>query len=289
MVPFLISLLLFLSITAGGCFAWNKIAPLYDRYRSDTISHTLSSLDEQFLFWTPRQADLLHLISTAGGLILGGLFFSGIDWRWFILALFISGFLGYQIPHRIISLLSSKRMEEIERQIPDFLKMMSGALRAGLSLPEAVNQAVKELPPPLSQELGLVLKKLRMGESFEESFKFLERRVKVDEMSLVVSAIILSNEAGGSLTPLFDRLENTLAERKRIKAKIAALTAQGKIQGWVVGALPLFLGFILFLIDPGLMTPFWTTLPGGIGLGLILILEAAGFLLIKKIVEGGEV
>jgi tight adherence protein B len=289
MVPFLISLLLFLSITAGGYFVWNKIAPLYDRYRADTILHTLSSLDDQFLFWTPRQADLLHLFSTAGGSIFGGFFFSGIDWRWFIVALFLSGFLGYQIPHRIISLLSRKRVEEIERQIPDFLKMMSGALRAGLSLPEAVNQAVKELPAPLSQELGLVLKKLRMGESFEESFKFLERRVKIEEMSLVVSAIILSNEAGGSLTPLFDRLENTLFERKRIKAKIAALTAQGKIQGWVVGALPLFLGFILFLIDPGLMTPFWTTLPGGIGLVLILFLETAGFLLINRIVEGGEV
>jgi tight adherence protein B len=289
MYLFSIALLLFLSVTAGGYFVWSKIAPFYDQYRSDTIAHTLSSLDEQFLFWTPRQADLLHLFSTAVGVILGGFLLSGVDWPWLIAGLFLTGFLGYQIPHRIISLLSSKRIKDIERQIPDFLKMMSGSLRAGLSLPEAVSHAVKELPSPVSQELGLVLKKLRMGESFDESFKFLEQRLKIEEMSLVVSAVILSNEAGGSLTPLFDRLEYTLAERNRVKAKIAALTAQGKMQGWVVGTLPFFLGFILFLIDPALITPFWTTLPGVIGLSAILILEIAGFLLINKIVEGGEV
>ena len=288
MVSFLIHFLLFLSVTAGGYFVLNKITPFYNRYRSDTIAHTLSSLDEQFLFWTPRQADILHLFSTAGGLILGGFLLSGLSWSWMIPGILLSGFLGYQIPQAIISLLSKKRVEEIERQIPDFLNMMSGSLRAGLSLSEAVSQGVRELPPPISQELGLVMKKLRMGESFEESFKFLERRLKIEEMSLVVSAIILSNEAGGSLTPLFERLENTLVERKRIKAKVAALTAQGKMQGWVVGLLPFFLGLVLFLIDPALITPFWTTLSGAIGLAVILLLEIAGFLLIKKIVDGGE-
>lgn len=289
MFPFSLSLLLFLSVASGGYFVWNKITPLTDRYRSDTIAQTLSSLDEQFLFLTPKQAALLHFFSTSAVLILGGFLLSGLEWRWFVAGLLFFGFLGYQIPHRIISLLSKKRVEKIERQIPDFLKMMAGSLRAGLSLSEAVSQAVRELPPPLSQELGLVLKKIRMGESFEESFKFLERRLKIEEMSLVVSAIILSNEAGGSLTPVFDRLENTLVERKRIKAKVDALTAQGKMQGWVVGTLPFFLGSILFLIDPGLIEPFWTTLPGGIGLAAILMLEIAGFLLIKKIVDGGEV
>ncbi|MBI1820720.1 MAG: type II secretion system F family protein [Nitrospirae bacterium] len=250
------------------------------------ITETVSSLDEQFLFLTESQAAVIYTLSTIGFLFLG--FFLGVSlsWRAGLLGALFFGIGGYHLPKKVIRAISQKRLKEIERQIPDFLKMILGALRAGLSVSEAMKKAVQEIPPPLSQELGLVLKKIKMGESFEESFKYLDRRLNLEEISLVVSAIILSNEAGGSLTSVLERLERTIEERKRLKGKIDALTAQGKMQGWVVGCLPFLLGVVLFLIDPGLMTPFWTSLSGGIGLFAILLLEMSGFFLIKRIVQG---
>jgi tight adherence protein B len=289
MLFLILSLLLFLSISSGLYFVWATFVPYYHRSRSRAVAQTLSSLDEQFLFLTPRQVDLFYLISMAVATIAGGIFFSSIQWPWYGLVLILSALAGSPAPRWVIGEFSRRRSAQIEKQIPDFLKMMSGSLRAGLSLSESLKQAVQELPAPISQELGLVLKKNKMGETFEESLRFLDKRLNLEEMSLVVSAIILSNEAGGSLAPLFDRLENTLAERKRIKGKIDALTAQGKLQGWVVGLLPLLLGLILFSIDPTLMTPFWTTSAGVAGLISIVLLELAGFWMIRRIIAEGEI
>jgi tight adherence protein B len=289
MLFLILSLLLFLSISSGLYFVWAAVVPYYQRSRSRAVAQTLSSLDEQFLFLTPRQVDLFYLISIAVATLAGGILFSSIQWPWYGLVLILSAVAGSPVPRWVIGEFSRRRFEQIEKQIPDFLKMMSGSLRAGLSLSESLKQAVQELPAPISQELGLVLKKIKMGETFEGSLRFLDKRLNLDEMSMVVSAIILSNEAGGSLAPLFDRLENTLAERKRIKGKIDALTSQGKMQGWVVGLLPLLLGLILFLIDPTLMIPFWTTSAGVAGLISIALLELAGFWMIRRIVAEGDI
>ncbi|MBI3593998.1 MAG: type II secretion system F family protein [Nitrospirae bacterium] len=289
MVPLFLSLLLFLSVASGFFFAWEIGAPLYYQYRARSVAQTLSSLDEQFLFLTHRQADSLYSFSMIVTALAGGFLFSNLAWPWYLLALAVSALAGYPVPRWGIAYFSKKRLEKIEKQIPDFLKMMAGSLRAGLSLSDSINLCVKELPSPISQELGLVLKKIKMGKSLEEGLRFFDNRLNLEEVRLVVSAIILSNEAGGSISHLFDKLENTLTERKRIKGKIDALTSQGKIQGWVVGLLPLFLGLVLYLIDPALITPFWTTAAGGAGLIAIALLELAGYWMIRKIVSDGEV
>ncbi len=284
-----ISLAVFSGVSIGIYSIGNSLLPGYRRYRTRVIRETLSSLDEQFLFLTPRQAGMIHILSTLIFSLIGAVVGLDRSWSGFLLAVLLFGAAGYHLPKLAIHFFFRKRLEKIERQIPDLLKMMFGSLRAGLSLSEAIKQAVREIPPPISHELGLVLKKIKMGESFEESLKFLDDRLRLEDLSLMVSAMILSNEAGGSLTPVLERLEETIEERTRLKGKINALTAQGKMQGWVVGLLPLILGGILFLIDPALMIPFWTTPAGGAGLLAIVLLEISGFWLIKKIVESGEV
>ncbi|MHB8483146.1 MAG: type II secretion system F family protein [Nitrospiria bacterium] len=286
MINHLFSLILFFAVSSGAYFFCSGAFPYYQRYRLKVIAETVSSLDEQFLFLTERQAAVIYTLSTVCFLFPGFVLGVRFSWEAGLLGSLIFAITGYHLPKKVIHDISRRRLEKIERQIPDFLKIMSGTLRSGLSVPEAMNKAVREIPSPLSQELGLVLKKIKMGGSFEESFKYLDRRLNLEEISLAVSAIILSNEAGGSLTSVLERLERTIDERKRLKGKIDALTAQGKMQGWVVGLLPFLLGGVLFLIDPGLVTPFWTSLAGGIGLFTFLALEVAGFFLIKKIVQG---
>ena len=111
------------------------------------------------------------------------------------------------------------------------------------------------------------------------------KRVESEDFYLVANAIITARQTGGDLTGVFDRLATMIRERLRIKRRIMTLTAQGRLQGIVLGSLPLVLLGILYLMDPEMIRNFFTQ-PIGIFLFFVVImLEIGGFLVIRKIVN----
>jgi tight adherence protein B len=280
--------LVFGAVLAGSFWLLTRLLPAYRDYRIAAVSETLTSLDNQFLFLTRIQAEHAVRVSVALSLLIGAVFLSGLDRLPYLLSLAGCGMAGYQLPRVGIHAVWKIRRNKIESQIPDFLNSMTGSLRAGLSLQEAIRQYVRLNEPPLSQEIGLILKKMKMGSSFEESISYLDNRLNLEEFSLISTAIVLSNSAGGSLGALFERMKGNMEERKRIRGKIRVLTAQGKLQAWIVGGLPALLGLALYFIDPELITPFWTTTEGAVGGIAILGLETAGFFMIRKIISENE-
>jgi tight adherence protein B len=181
--------------------------------------------------------------------------------------------------------LDRRRRRRFVSQLPDAIAALAGSLRAGASLAQALAGLAERQPRPLSQELALVARKQRMGMPLDRALAELVERMPGAELALFVACVRIARELGGNLAESLERLAATLRRKSAIEGKLRALTSQGKIQGVVVGLLPVFLVWVLTLLEPQAMRPLFTTPLGWGVLAVIALLEGAGFLLIRRIVR----
>jgi tight adherence protein B len=188
------------------------------------------------------------------------------------------------LPKLAVNWLKKRRFETFEKQLPDALLMVSGAMRAGASLTVAMESMVKEQKPPLAQEFDLLLREQRVGVDFDTALKNMEKRLPIQDFIMVVSGMRISREVGGNLADILETLADTLRMKHQMEGKIKALTAQGKMQGLVMTCLPLFLMFILTHMEPEAMAPLYNTFVGWGTLAVIAVMEVVGYIAIQKIV-----
>jgi len=188
-------------------------------------------------------------------------------------------------PRLYVRWLKKRRFDQFEKQLPDALLMVSGAMRAGASLTVAMESMVKEQKPPLAQEFDLLLREQRVGVDFDTALKNMEKRLPIQDFIMVVSGMRISREVGGNLADILETLADTLRMKHQMEGKIKALTAQGKMQGLVMTSLPLFLMFILTHMEPEAMAPLYNTLVGWATLSVIAVMEVIGYVAIQKIVS----
>jgi tight adherence protein B len=188
-------------------------------------------------------------------------------------------------PRVVLRWLRRRRSDKLEQQLPDALQMLAGALKAGVSLSQAIQQLVLEARPPISQEFDLVLREQRLGVSMDEALEGLNRRVPLQSMTLTVSAMRIASETGGQLAETLERAAQTLRQKLAMEGKIRALTSQGKLQAWVVGMLPLFLMYVLSKMEPVAMGMMFTTRMGWATLVVIGLFLFFGVIVIRKIVD----
>lgn len=189
------------------------------------------------------------------------------------------------LPRFVLRWMRQRRIRKLEQQLPDSLQMLSGGLKAGVSLSQAVQQLVLEAQPPISQEFDLVLREQRLGVSMDQALENLNQRVPLQSMTLTVSAMRIASETGGQLAETLERASQTLRQKLAMEDKIRALTSQGKLQAWVVGALPLVLMLVLNKLEPAAMHLMFHTRAGWATLTVIAILEFFGIVVIRKIVD----
>jgi tight adherence protein B len=187
------------------------------------------------------------------------------------------------IPKFAVNFLRKRRFKQFETQLPDALLMVSGALRAGASLTVAMEGMVKEQRPPLAQEFSLMLREQRLGVDFDTALRNMEKRLPLPDFIMVVAGMRISREVGGNLADILETLADTLRRKQQMEGKIAALTAQGKMQGLVMTGLPLFLMLILTQMEPEAMAPLYHTWYGWATLAVIGVMEVIGYVAIQKI------
>lgn len=192
---------------------------------------------------------------------------------------------GAVMPRVTWAVLRKRRMDRLIVQLPDGLTMMSGAMRAGAGLQAALELVVKETPAPLSQEFSVLLREQRLGLPLEESLRGMSERLNMEDVNLFVSALTIAKEVGGNLSEILERLASTLRSKAVMEGKIKALTSQGKLQGIVVGLLPIFLAGVLYAMDPVAMTPMFVTYYGWGTMAVIAVLLLLGGVFIRKIVS----
>jgi tight adherence protein B len=249
------------------------------RYQTQFSTTARSTLEQMFLFIDAKQLWTLNaaVILTVGIL---GWFLSGN-----LLIVAALCVVGYFLPRILFAIFKIRRLRTLRNQMPDAIMLVAGALRAGASLPGALTQMVAEMAPPISQEFELFLREQRVGVGFDEALDSFEKRVPAEEVALLSSALRVSRETGGNLAETLERLAATLREKLNIEGKIRALTAQGKLQGIVVGLLPIALMAVLFHMEPTAMSPLFHSWYGWATLGFITTMELVGAIIIRKIVS----
>ena len=193
--------------------------------------------------------------------------------------------LGLWLPEYYLATRASARVKSINGQLPDTLSIMSNSLKSGYSFLQAMDVVSRELPPPISHEFGQVMKETRVNVSVEDALQNLVRRVPSDDLDLVVTALMIQRQVGGNLAEVLDKINSTIRERVRLKGQIRTLTAQGRLSGMVVSLLPVGLGFVIYLIDPGYIKPMFSNVPGQVMLGFAALMQGIGILIIRAIVS----
>ena len=189
------------------------------------------------------------------------------------------------LPRIALKRMAVKRRVHFNNALPDALAQIAGAMRAGATFTTALQSVVEEQKGPLGQEFGLMLREQRVGARLEDALDNLGERVQSEELDLVISATMISQEIGGNLGEILQRLSETLRRKMEMEGKIKALTAQGILQGIVVTLLPFFILGALLVAEPAATRPIFTSLLGWIFLFIIIVLEIIGGLMIKKIVS----
>ena len=181
--------------------------------------------------------------------------------------------------------LDNRRREKFNFQLPEALATMSNALRAGFSISQAFDSVVEQGEKPMSEEFAILQQQLKIGMSLEDALESMSTRVGSDDLTLVTTAILISRKTGGNVTEIFDKISDTIRGRMKIERKVKTLTAQGRMQGLIVSAMPVFLGVIMTFIKPQMMIPYLTS---ALGIGSVLVMSVLifiGWMMIRKIVK----
>lgn len=221
-----------------------------------------------------------------GSFGLGALFFI-LFWPNIVAGLLFGALftlLGWNIPKHIVKHLYEKRCNQFVDQMVDAMTILSNGVRAGLSVTQAMDRVVKNLPNPISQEFRLVLSQNQLGQTIEDALTELGERIPRPDVQMFVTSVNILKETGGNMAETFQTITFTIRERQKIEKKIEALTAQGVMQGIIISCIPFVLLAMFFVIDPNYIRPLFNTTLGLIALAAVVTLQIIGGLMIKKVV-----
>ena len=205
-------------------------------------------------YWpiTPAEYILIRLGFTLLAFALVGLIFQNP------LAGFGAAILAYIIPGFMLRRAINRRQRGFEKQLVDVLVLITGAVRSGFSLLQAMEVVVRELAAPASEEFRRVLQEVSLERPIGVALENMALRMENRDLDLLVTAIKIQYTVGGNLTTMLDSVTETIRERIRLFGEVRALTAQQKLASYVISLLPIIVAAILFMINPGYMSGLFT-------------------------------
>jgi|HigsolmetaAR202D_1030399.scaffolds.fasta_scaffold00024_56 tight adherence protein B len=247
-------------------------------YRSAFVASVAASLKHNFIVANPQA---LFAISLALTCVLGLLGYATLGPVGAVVGT-IAALCG---PRLTLAFFAKRRRQRFVYQLPDALLALASALRAGSNLSKGLELLATRQPAPLAQEFTIVLAEYRVGRPLADSLADLRKRIATPEIDLMNTAINVSRRVGGNLADTLESLAKTLQEKAHIEGKIDALTSMGRAQGWVVGLLPIFIGFVLYRQQPERMSLMFTEWYGWIVLAVIAVMMTIAAWMIRKIVN----
>ena len=179
----------------------------------------------------------------------------------------------------------SRRQAAFLNQLGDTLVMVSNALRAGFSFMQAMELISKEMQPPIGVEFQKVINEMNLWATLETAMENMGRRMQSSDFDLVVTAVLIQRQVGGNLSQVLDSISNTINERIRMRNEISSLTAQGKLSGLIVGAIPIFIAFFIWSNNPDYFQPMLESPTGKGLLAGAVVLELLAIIVIRKIID----
>jgi len=187
-------------------------------------------------------------------------------------------------PPVALNVVIQRRRLDFQRQLPDVLRMLAGALRSGFSLQQALQTVSQEVEEPIGTELRRATAQVRLGQPIETALADAGLRMKNPDWDIAVGAIRIQREVGGNLAELLNRVADTMVARQRLRMDVQTLTAEGRISAIAIGVLPIAIGIFMYIMNPDYVSvlfddPLGRSLLAGSGL-----LALVGFFWIKKTV-----
>ncbi|MHA7306319.1 type II secretion system F family protein [Arthrobacter sp. TMN-49] len=185
----------------------------------------------------------------------------------------------------VLSLLADRRRAKFDQQLGDNLMLVTGGLRAGHSVLAALDAAAKEAESPTAEEFARVVNEVRIGRDLDAALTETANRMKSDDFSWISQAIQINREVGGDLAEVLDHVAETIRERGEIKAQVKALSAEGKLSGIILVALPFVMAIMLSVVNPTYLGVLFTNPIGLVMLGVGAIMMIIGSLWMHKTIQ----
>jgi tight adherence protein B len=192
---------------------------------------------------------------------------------------------GYIYPKIWLKSKRKKRMEKFNKGLPDMINTIIGSLRSGFSLAQAMKTVSEDCESPVREEIVSLLKELSYGVTMEEALDNLNKRVPSVDLELMIQAILIQRQVGGNLSNILEIIVNTIRQRYKLERQIKTMTAQGRLSGKIIAALPIVLGFILYLFNPESMLAFLGNTIGRIAIAVGVVSGIIGFIIINRITK----
>lgn len=235
-----------------------------------------------------RQADLKITVyrfvisSLIAGFIVGLMIFfiSGS-----LMAMLMTAVIVMAIPLIVVLSKRRRRFRTFLEQLPDALELMVRSLQAGHSFSSALQMVATEMPDPIAREFGKTYEEQNLGLNIKLALENLVERVPILDLKLCVTAVLIQREIGGNLSEVLRNISHTIRERFRIQGEIRVKSAQARLSGYIVSALPFLLFFWINLVNPNYMKSLYDHPYGFYILGTGMVMQIVGWLIIRKIVN----
>lgn len=214
--------------------------------------------------------------------VIGGILYFLTD---NLLSLILGGILGYVSPKLWLNRKRVKRIEKFNDGLPDMITTTIGSLRSGYSFSQALKTVSEECESPIKEEVEFLLKEMSYGVTMEEALNNLSTRMPSSDLDIMIQAILIQRQVGGNLAGVLEIIVKTIRERNRIQRQVKTLTSQGRLSGRVIGALPVVLGLMIYLINPEYITTLFTSTIGMVLMSAGAVSGIIGFALINKLTK----
>jgi tight adherence protein B len=178
-----------------------------------------------------------------------------------------------------------KRINKMVEQLPDVFELMGQALRAGHALPSAIQLITEQMPEPIAGEFARVYHEQNLGIKVEEALLNMAQRVDQMDVRFFVTAVLIQRQTGGDLAEVLDKIGRVIRDRIQLFGTVQALTAEGRLSGWVLLALPVVVFFVSMIMNREYASVLLTTDAGRMMLGTAIAMDLMGLAMIKKIVN----
>ena len=244
------------------------------------------------LMLKPSEFTMINLVSLAVCFLIGLLYvaampgYSGLfPLIKRIFALFIAIFIGWKTPQWILQYMADKRRMKLEYQLADALTIIASGLKGGYSFVQGLDMAAQQLELPIKEEVARVLRLIQLGLDTPRALVQMSDRVNSYDYDMTVSATNIQLTVGGNLSLLLETIAATIRDRIRLRRDIAVLTAQGRMSGIILVALPICIGLMLFAINREYMSRLITTDLGNNLLYGAATMQGLGIYWIKKLLD----
>jgi tight adherence protein B len=195
----------------------------------------------------------------------------------------VAGGMVFILPRTALRLAASRRRERLEAQVLDLISSLTATTKSGMSLLQSVEEAAERMPPPIAQELSMVLQRVRAGQPLERALAACDERLGIPNLSLVIQSIRVNEERGGRLPELLEKIAKSLREIARVEERVKTETAGIRLSSKLMAAMPLVIGFLLYLASPEHIRMLFDTVIGNMILLTVAILDYLGFAMIRKL------